>query len=99
MFVTPNVRVLSEANLAEALGDELLALREQLFQDAYTRDLARLTASEAGLYDELRFDRIQSRLRLEPERIVNHRVEEAVSKVVTAIRNWSKRRFASCCRR
>ncbi len=32
-------------------------------------DLARLTPEEAALYDELRFDRIQPRLRLEQERI------------------------------
>ncbi|MCW7541986.1 DUF2220 family protein [Aquabacterium sp. A7-Y] len=32
-------------------------------------DLARLTIEEAALYDELRFDRIQPRLRLEQERI------------------------------
>jgi hypothetical protein len=32
-------------------------------------DLPRLTADEAALYDELRFDRIQPRLRLEQERL------------------------------
>ena len=32
-------------------------------------DLARLTAEESVLYDDLRFDRIQARLRLEQERI------------------------------
>ena len=30
VFVAPNVRVISEADLAEALEDELFALREQL---------------------------------------------------------------------
>lgn len=30
VFVAPNVRVMSEADLAEALEDELFALREQL---------------------------------------------------------------------
>lgn len=33
------------------------------------QELARLTLSEAALYDELRFDRIQPRLRLEQERV------------------------------
>lgn len=33
------------------------------------RDLLRLTTAEAALYDELRFDRLQSGLRLEQERI------------------------------
>ena len=32
-------------------------------------DLSRLTSEEAALYDELRFDRIQPRLRLEQERV------------------------------
>jgi len=35
VFVAPNVRVISEADLAEALEDELFALREQLGPDAY----------------------------------------------------------------
>lgn len=30
VFVTPNVRMMSEADLAEALEDELFALREQI---------------------------------------------------------------------
>jgi len=37
VFVAPNVRVMSEADLAEALEDELFALREQLGADAYPR--------------------------------------------------------------
>lgn len=37
VFVKPNVRVMSEADLAEALDDELFALREQLGQDAYPK--------------------------------------------------------------
>jgi hypothetical protein len=37
VFVAPNVRVMSEADLAEALEDELFALREQLGPDAYPR--------------------------------------------------------------
>ncbi|MBS0353824.1 MAG: DUF3375 domain-containing protein [Proteobacteria bacterium] len=38
VFVTPNMRVMSEADLAEALEDELFALREQLGPDAYPRN-------------------------------------------------------------
>lgn len=37
VFVSPNVRVMSEADLAEALEDELFALREQLGPDAYPK--------------------------------------------------------------
>ncbi len=37
VFVAPNVRVMSEADLAEALEDELFALREQLGEDAYPK--------------------------------------------------------------
>ncbi len=37
VFVAPNVRVMSEADLAEALEDELFALREQLGRDAYPK--------------------------------------------------------------
>ena len=33
------------------------------------QDLLRLTAQEATLYDDLRFDRLQPRLRLEQERV------------------------------
>jgi hypothetical protein len=36
-FVVPNVRVMSEADLTEALEDELFALREQLGDDTYPR--------------------------------------------------------------
>jgi hypothetical protein len=36
VFVAPNVRVISEADIAEALEDELFALREQLGPDAYS---------------------------------------------------------------
>ncbi len=35
VFVAPNVRVMSEVDLAEALEDELFALREQIGADAY----------------------------------------------------------------
>jgi hypothetical protein len=38
--------------------------------------LARLTADEAALYDELRFDRLQPRLRLEQERIAYHWIDD-----------------------
>jgi hypothetical protein len=37
VFVAPNVRVMSEADLAESLEDELFALREQLGEDAYPK--------------------------------------------------------------
>ena len=37
VFVTPNVRVMSEADLAEALEDELFALREQIGPEAYPK--------------------------------------------------------------
>jgi len=37
VFVAPNMRVMSEADLAEALEDELFALREQLGADAYPK--------------------------------------------------------------
>jgi hypothetical protein len=37
VFVAPNVRVMSEADLAEALEDELFALREQSGPEAYPR--------------------------------------------------------------
>lgn len=36
-FVAPNVRVMNEADLAEALEDELFALREQLGTEAYPK--------------------------------------------------------------
>jgi hypothetical protein len=37
VFVVPNVRVMSEADLAEALEDELFSLREQIGTDAYPK--------------------------------------------------------------
>jgi len=37
VFVVPNVRTMSEADLAEALEDELFALREQLGPEAYPK--------------------------------------------------------------
>lgn len=37
VFVAPNVRVMNEADLTEALEDELFALREQLGAEAYPR--------------------------------------------------------------
>ncbi len=37
VFVAPNVRVMSEADLAEALEDELYGLREELGAEAYPR--------------------------------------------------------------
>lgn len=38
VFVVPNLRVMNEADLAEALEDELYVLREQLGADAYPKD-------------------------------------------------------------
>jgi len=51
--------------------ETLLAHRAQWGEELAParHDLARLTIDEAALYDELRFDRIQPRLRLEQERI------------------------------
>jgi len=40
VFVQPNVRVMSQADLVEALDDELYALRETLGADAYPRSAA-----------------------------------------------------------
>ncbi len=40
VFVAPNVRVMSEADLVEALEDELFALREQLGSEAYPKGAA-----------------------------------------------------------
>lgn len=37
VFIAPNVRVLSQADMAEALEDELFALRERLGADAYPK--------------------------------------------------------------
>lgn len=37
VFVTPNVRVMSEADLAEGLEDDLFALREELGPEAYPK--------------------------------------------------------------
>lgn len=37
VFVTPNVRIMSQADLAEALEDELFALREQYGAEAFPR--------------------------------------------------------------
>ncbi|MDT8407622.1 MAG: DUF3375 family protein, partial [Methylococcales bacterium] len=37
VFIVPNVRNLSQADLVEALKDELFALREQLGADAFPR--------------------------------------------------------------
>ena len=39
VFVVPNLRVISEADLAESLEDELFALREQLGADAYPKQV------------------------------------------------------------
>ena len=45
------------------------------------RDLSRLTAEERALYDDLRFDRIGSSLRLEQERIGFERVRSRLSRL------------------
>lgn len=47
-----------------------------------SHDLARLTASEATLYDDLRFNQIQSRLRLEQERVGNRWASDRIAQVV-----------------
>lgn len=49
--------------------------------DPQRRDLQRLTADEAALYDALRFDQIRPALRLEQERVSYHRVLAALSGV------------------
>lgn len=51
--------------------ETLLAHRSHWGEEAEParHDLSRLTSEEAALYDELRFDRIQPRLRLEQERV------------------------------
>jgi hypothetical protein len=38
-------------------------------QDGLTNPAARVAAKEAAVYDDLRFDRLQPRLRLEQERV------------------------------
>ena len=52
VFVTPNVRVMAQADLAEALEDELFALRERLGADAFPKAaldyLNDWTATERG---------------------------------------------------
>ena len=45
----------------------------------YTAALSRLTASEAALFDELRYDRIGERIRLEQERIAFGCLQDALS--------------------
>jgi len=37
VFIAPNVRVMAQADLAEALEDELFALRDRLGADAFPR--------------------------------------------------------------
>ncbi len=37
VFIVPNVRVISQADLSEALEDELFALREQLGSDTFPK--------------------------------------------------------------
>jgi hypothetical protein len=51
--------------------ETLLAHREHWSEEPEParRELSRLTAEEAAVYDDLRFDRLQARLRLEQERI------------------------------
>ncbi|MBI3348600.1 MAG: DUF3375 domain-containing protein [Burkholderiales bacterium] len=47
-FVLPNVRTMSEADLAEALEDDLFALREQLGEDAYPKGATEYLNDWAG---------------------------------------------------
>lgn len=51
--------------------ETLLAHRQHWGEepDPIARDLPRLTPEEAAVYDDLRFHRLQPRLRLEQERI------------------------------
>lgn len=48
VFVAPNVRMMNEADLAEALEDELFALREQLGTQAYPKSAAEYLNDWAG---------------------------------------------------
>ena len=48
------------------------------------RNLSRLTADERALYDDLRFNRIGSNLRLEQERIGFEWVRSRLSRLLTA---------------
>ena len=43
VFITPNERVLAQSDLAEALEDELYALRERSGEDAFPARRARLS--------------------------------------------------------
>lgn len=58
--------------------ETLLAHRQHWSEepDPARHDLSRLTTEEAAVYDDLRFDRHQPRLRLEQERVGFGRVEE-----------------------
>ncbi|MHB8255002.1 MAG: DUF3375 domain-containing protein [Acidiferrobacter sp.] len=49
VFVTPNVRVMSQADLAEALEDELFALRERLGADAFPKAAGEYLDDWAGM--------------------------------------------------
>lgn len=55
------------------LMDRVTLLKYQCFwgeePTPIQRDLPRLTPAESALYDDLRFDRLQSKLRLEQERV------------------------------
>jgi hypothetical protein len=53
--------------------------------DPIRHDLARLTTEEVALYDELRFDRIRSRLRLEQERIGYRWVGDNLARTCRAV--------------
>ncbi|MDE2607587.1 MAG: DUF3375 domain-containing protein [Burkholderiales bacterium] len=48
VFVAPNVRTMSQADLAEALEDELFALREQVGDEAYPRSAQEYLNDWAG---------------------------------------------------
>jgi hypothetical protein len=60
--------------------ETLLAHRQYWVQEPepVLRDLPRLTIEEAALFDELRLNRLQPRLRLEQERVAYGRVVEAL---------------------
>lgn len=81
-FIAPNVRVIAAVDLAEALEDQLFALRQQLGDEVFPRpaldylndkphrdELKRLRPEERALYDDLRNNRLREKLRLEQEHI------------------------------
>ena len=64
----------------------LLAHRAQWGEEPVParQDLARLTADEAEVYDALRYDRLQPRLRLEQERLAQRWIVERIARIAAA---------------